>query len=498
MDQDQRFEVVSRATECLNHMQEQLEKCEANIETIVDKHIAELSETTSQVDALLKGPLMKKDTYEDILSQLENLQYLLHFNSKLDDCIFDSARHSEAMQMIDYINELNKKSSFEFPFITKIHLKSEKQREILALQLCNKLERFGESTVDEAFEIVRSIAKCKCFSIRQLRLKYLQARDNWFNKKCDDYKESFDDVASFYSEGLVKVFTEYKSIFTDSNYLTSNSSVALDPSTKEDGAFINSWLLLKTTLFISSLELYLDDLNQNSLHTPTMLSDTMQKCFQLTNRLASIGFDFSSELKPMFTKALMKEVRSCIEKATSKFQFSLANATAKSIESLLLPVEDEILRISNMKSREQLPKTIEHYPIFKIYFLHLIDSLRWLHSTKNILSPVNLCLDFYGCLNASLIRATKALAMIFDMDKSSGSNSMHPILTKIAISLVTEVLPFIANYCQEFFPEKVIINSLGLSKSEFKAVNLKNFKLDLQMIVEPLLASMPALVNAVE
>lgn len=471
--------------------------------TLNDGHLVSLIDSASDINFNLQSTFLRGENYRNLKEQTTELDSIIDLTTKLDECIHEPTRFNEAVELFEMIEYLHRKHGTQLSIIESIHKQSERRREYFIASLCNRLEQLKAPSREELVSIVNYLIRCGNFSDRDLRLKYLQARDNWFNNSCEEKSSSFDDVLSVHCSGLPMIFNEYKSIFSlDSSEILDWKLTKLssnDP-TKEDGAIINSWLLLKASIFIASLKIYLKTINQSRNQTPTMLGDTMQKCFELTGSLASIGFDFSSRLSPLFSEALANEVVSSIERATEKFESSFASIVSKSIESLLLPVEDEILRISNMRSEEQLPKSIEHYPIYRIYCLRLIDSLRWLQATKNTLSPISLCIDTYAALNSSLTRITKALSAVLNMD----NNFNHPMLNKIAISFITEVIPFITNYCERLFPERVILNAIGLSKSEFKNLfanepeKLKNFRIDLRQIVDPLKSTMPALVETIE
>lgn len=455
----------------------------------------------NDVDLNIRNTTLRGVDYQKLTQQVHELESIVQSITYLDVYVNDETKSNEAIDLLEFITQLHKKYGHQVPLIEAIYKQSEKQREYLISNLCDRLEHL-DSSQGGAISTFNQLARCGDFSDRDLRLKYLQARDNWFNNTCEAQGASFDNVVSVHCSGLPMIFNEYKSIFNDAIEKTERKLMKV-PSLdriKEDGAIINSWLLLKTSIFIASLDVYLKTINQSGTQTPTMIGDTMQKCFQLTDWLASIGFDFSSQLRPLFSRALIEEVKLSIEKATAKFESAFAITFSKSIETLLLPVDDEILRISNMRPEEQIPKSMEHYPIFQIYCLYILDSLRWLQTTKDTFSPIGLCLDTYAALNSSLTRIMKALALLLNMD----NNSNHPILSKIAISFTTEFLPFIANYCDRLFPEKVILATLGLSKTEFKSLylnepdKLKNFKLDMRQIADPLKSTMPALLQTLE
>lgn len=498
------FSVLLQTLESCKNFNHELTKTEQLNSTVNDEYLARMISNGNELNLNISNSFFRKRAYNDLLTNALELDRVIKLPLRLIGCINDKSRCHEAIILLEQIEQLHKNHGHLLPLVENIYGQSQKLREYLVAGLCYRLEHLEETSESDVVRIVNYLADCGNFTERELKLKYLQARDNWFNNACEEQSASFDSVVSVYCSGMPTIFKEYKALFGASSSERMDNmlmKVTCIDSEKDDGAIINSWLLLKTSIFIASLEVYLDTIHQSGTQTPTMISDTMLKCFELTGWLASIGFDFSSRLKPLFSKALMEEVKSSIEVATSRFEAAFAATVSKSIESLLLPVDDEILRISNIsKPEEQLPKSIQHYPIFKIYCLYLIDSLRWLHTTKDILCPLNLCLVTYSSLNTSLTRAMKALSTILYMD----NNATHPILSKIAMSLMTEVLPFLNGYCERLFPEKSILNAIGLTKSEFKTIytsepnKLKNFRLDLRQIADPLRSTMPSLMQTIE
>lgn len=470
--------------------------------SINDKYLVNLLSNSKDVSSDIADTTLRWQGYQKLLKQAPELERIVSLTNKLDYYIHSTEKFDEALELLETVNHLYKDYGHQVPLIESIYKEAERQREYLVANLCFKLEHMKRTSEDEAMSVVNHLARCGNFSDRELRLRYLQARDNWFNNVCEDQNSSFDDVVKIYCDGLPMIFNEYKTVFGTTNEILSDKSMKLlsNDTSREDGAIINSWLLLKLTVFLVSLEVYLKSMNQSDTHTPTMLGDTMRKCFELTDWLSSIGFDFSSQLRPVFHRALLEEIKMSIEKATNSFETAFATTISKSIESLLLPIDDEILRISNMRPEEQIPKSIGDYPIFRVYCLYILDSLRWLQATKKILSPINLSFETYSTLNASLTRVMKALAITLNTD----NNSKHPILSKIAISFVTEVLPFIRDYCEKLFPERLILSAIGLTKSEFKKIylnepeRLKDFRLDLKQIAEPLRSTMPALLQTIE
>lgn len=473
-----------------------------------DEHLVKIHNTAHEVGSMINeltaflACFQKIDNYyRDFPGHPNELDLVHQLLPSLDDCIHDPSRIEQAVDRYKQIESLHKVYGGEAPVLNSIYEQAQVRRRFIVSELCNRLEHLKDPSHDEIKLIVDLLSRCCQFSDRELRLKYLQARDNWFNSACEKQESTFDNVVAVHCDGLPMIYEEYKSLFgPDAGFkmkdLTSISSADLD---KEDGSIINSWLLLKASIFVSSLEVYLNDIAESDVKTPTMIGDTMRRCFELTEKLSLIGFDFGTQLRPLFSKAIIEQFRSSLDKATLKFEHSFTSTISTSVGSLLLPVDDEILRISNMGPGQQLPKSIEHYPVFRIYFLHLIDSLRWLQTARDLISPVGMCLETFAALNASLMRIMKALAVVMNTDDNS--NNIH--LTKIAISLVTEVFPFLSNYCDRIFPEKMILSAVGFTRSEFKNISmkeperLKNFSLDTRRIIDPLKNIMPTLLQTI-
>ena len=502
VDNDKRFDTLIAVSNSCDRISNQLGVADQLSSSIANQYLSGLIVDVNEVESSLRQKIFAGPEYQKLLEHAPELESIVSIPIKLTQYIDDPNRFDDALDLLEYVHDLNEKYSKELPIIESIYKQSREQHSHLSINLCNHLDDLKESSKEELKKLVHQIIRCGTLSGRELRLRFLQARDYWFNNECETRAESFDELISFFCQGLPQIFEEYKCIFSDSASLANSKLMTMssDNSNREDGAIINSWLLLKTSTFILSLEMHLKMLEHSKLLTPTMIGDTMQKCFRLTDWLASIGFDFSSQLRPLFSKSVVNEIKYCIERATIKFEAEFTKTVSKSIETLLLPVDDEILRISSMKPEEQIPKSIGHYPVFKIYCLYIIDSMRWVQATKSNLSPISLCSDVYAALNASLTRVMQAVAVALNMD----NNSNHPILSKIAITFLTEVLPFMTNYCEHIFPEKVVLSALGLSKTEFKNIcvhepdKVKHFRLDLRQIGHSLRGIMPALMQTIE
>lgn len=402
--------------------------------------------------------------YKSLSDQNPNIKNLSTLSNRLELCIDDKYRYSEALDIIDHLKDLHKDHP-DLPAIQALNQKVAKQREYILANLQNELDSLQDCPLQELSGIVQLLIRCGNFTRRKIQLRFLQARDRWFNDECESKSESFDQLTTFFCHGLPKIYNEFKSIFGDSEAQAINKFTAISNDKDQDGGpIINSWLLLKTTTFVLSLDMHLKTLTQSRLLTPSMLGDTMEKCFKLTNWLSSIGFDFSSQLVPLFSKSITSEVKYSMDRSTVRFETEFTKIVSKSIGSLLLPVDDEILRISNMRTEEKTPPSLEHYPVFKIYCLYMIDSMRWVRAASAHISPISLCQDVYSAINASLSRVVQTLTVILNTD----DNAKNPILSKISTLFLTEIVPFLSRYCELLFPEKIILNALGLTTREFK------------------------------
>lgn len=439
-----------------------------------------------------------------MLQHSNQLEKLIKLPSHIDECSTNPREWSHAIDMIDYITDLNRRYSIQVPIINYIYKQCMIKRDRLLEILCDRMEHIDNTVEKETIKaIVCNLSRLGNYTDRELRLKYLNARDIWFNAECEKSSSSFDEVVSVHCTGLPSIFEEYKTFFGDSDLILAREATGMVRPNRndDDGAIINSWLLLKSSIFIASLDAYLNTIHASGTQTPTMMGDTIEKCCELTSWLASIGFDFSAQLRPLLSVAIINELRSSVDRTTVKFEANFSAIAAKSVESLLLPCDDEILRIGGERSlTEPLPASLNHYPVFKIYCLHLLDSFRWLKAARDLVSPISLCTEVYATTNASLTRVTQALALIANMD----NNMNHPILSKIAMSLIKEVVPFLSRHCERIFPERLILNAIGLSTNlDFRSIlmsqpdQLKNFRLDARQIVDPLKHTMPAIAQLV-
>lgn len=500
-----RLQAILRLLESCPSISKGLDGFEALSSDVNEKVLPSLLDGTNDLVALIKDRTLKGLSYQQLIDESDRLEFIIKFPSKLDQYLENPDDFIQCVNSLELIEQLHKRVAHQAPIIDILYDEAEKRRDSLVTNCCEKLEKLENSPDETLIGIVNNLIICGKFNGIDIRLKYLETRDNWFNNACEQQEASFDNVVQVHCKGLPMIFNEFKMLFCQDEKYTDDiqacrrrlSQFKINSQDQDEYTIINSWLLLKTSIFISSLELYLQAIHDNDVKTPTMIEDTIDKCSVLATSLSDFGFDFSPQLRPLFVRALTKEIKDSLDLATENFESSFTRTIFKSIESLLLPVDDDILKKTNMRLDEQLPKSIEHYPIFRVYCLRLLDSLRWILTAKKLISPLNLCHDTYGALNASLSRIVKAISLAMNLD----NNANNIYLTKIAISMIKDVVPFISDHCERLFPERLILDAIGMTKSELRTIlkseNGKhlNFRLDLRFISEPLRSTMPTLLD---
>lgn len=275
---------------------------------IDEKVLPNLIDDAQELASILKDTSLKGSSYSNLIEESEKLESLINFCYNSDQDLSDRNQLQKCVEILDYVEKLHETHSQEAPIIEELYIRAEKRRDELVCNCCNQLEQIDNISTIALISLVDNLMICGKLNDMDLRLKFLQARDIWFHNECIKQEPSFDNIVSVHCKGLPMIFCEYQLLFCqDKNNVQEQhgkklARFSLRPREHDRYTIINSWLLLKASIFISSLEVYLNAIQENDMKTPAMIGDTIQKCLELTNTLASIGFDFSSQLRPLFAK----------------------------------------------------------------------------------------------------------------------------------------------------------------------------------------------------
>ena len=185
-------------------------------------------------------------------------------------------------------------------------------------QLLSELKT--DLTLPKCLQIVGFLKRMQAFSTLELKLKFLQIRDNWFKEilaailKNDPYHHLIKTI-ELTRVNLFNIITQYKALFDD-------ESDTRDTATMIHLMF-SSWIHEKVEDFLKTLEADLISSNCNLMDIGSVLG----QCMYFGVSFSRIGVDFRAQCAPIFIKAISRYLNTSVIKATKQFENDMETFT---------------------------------------------------------------------------------------------------------------------------------------------------------------------------
>ncbi|KAG0710183.1 Conserved oligomeric Golgi complex subunit 8 [Chionoecetes opilio] len=270
------------------------------------------------------------------------------------------------------------------------------------------------------------------FTEPELRLKFLQARDSWFNGilKSIPKEDAYQHIIKVVEASRVHLFdivTQYRAIFSDDD----NRFGLGDPEVNEQAIF-HGWILHKVNQFIAMVERDLQRGVGNNLEA------LLAQCMFFGQSFSRIGADFRNLLIPLFQKAALLQLEKDIRIANIRYDetlscFSLMETQQLSSSATLLP---------ETQDRTRPPLTLMEFAPLAHYMNGLVAAFNTLRQC----CPVATLAGALRLLRQSVAKVISALLELHRLE-SSGFTAREAVAFQRMCSVVAnDLLPHI-NKC---------------------------------------------------
>eukprot|EP00795_Rhopilema_esculentum_P016920 gene16920-8408_t len=356
-----------------------------------------------------------------------------------------------------------------------------KATRLMLQQLLQQLK--GNIQLPACLRIIGYLRQLETFSEADLRIKFLQARDSWFQSVLSAIpdKDAYYHITKIIEASRVHLFdivTQYRAIFSDDDPIF----IMEEERAVNYSNILHAWISRKITDFMSTLN---KDMNRG---VAGRLDSLLSQCMYFGLSFSRVGADFRCLLMPIFNRVVMKTFVQNLETTTKAFEESLMTFSAPKSHVQL----DSQRQASKMKTSESSLSPPQE----------LLDFSPLAHYTNGILTCFNELRSFAsiplsklvrGRLQASLERVSVAIASWTRLEtqsqiKKDGSNIL--VLTRLAIE---EFFPYI-NRCYQavFKPSAVALvfgrPSLALDQG---SSSTEYCTLNIDKILEPLAEYLP-------
>jgi hypothetical protein len=314
--------------------------------------------------------------------------------------------------------------------------------------------------------IIGYLRRMNCFSEAELRIKFLQARDNWLqaNLRSIPDTEPHTHIMKTIESCRVHMFdiiTQYRAIFSDE-----------DSNDASESILFHSWVVNKIADFLLVLE---TDLSRGcASHLEAILAQSMY--FGLS--FSRVGADFRPQLVPIFLVAAERIFAEQIAKAEQDFLDHMAHFhLSDSVSLFSAPVSTAV-----GVSIQPPPTLLEYLPLAVI-----ANGCQTAFTNLRLCCPLALGPTVKKRLTLLGQRVVQRITKLHRAEAASFNARERDSFNKLCSTVSSELLPFLNVCLSHLFPPASMAETLGLPVRE----SVEICQLKIGEICEPLAQHIP-------
>eukprot|EP00039_Didymoeca_costata_P012841 m.186911 g.186911 ORF g.186911 m.186911 type:complete len:592 (-) comp15599_c0_seq6:2142-3917(-) len=385
---------------------------------------------------------------------------LLEIPQLMDTCVRNEY-YEEALQLRAHVTHLSKKYA-HIEVIKGICFDVELYARQMLASLLQQLQ--VDLQLPACLRIIGFLRRLDVFTEMQLRVQFLQARNEWLRRVLDAIPNN--DAYSYITKTveasrvhLFDIITQYKAVFSHMDSTTSEAS----------GALLSSWVVQRVKQFLSVLKVHLPRLTDR-------LNSILGQCMHFALSLGRVGLDFRVLLPPLFEKA-------AYELFAAQCKIAVAN------------LEDRLSSIDLFKhagagdfgaegSEAIVPLTLMGAPVLG----HLTNDILIAFNELRECAPLNVSGQIGGCLRDSLKLVSSSLRQHYDAHVHAYDPREIQEYQKMCRLFVESLIP-----CMKKCLEAIYTPSMFQDKADKMEDNSPAKILDAKTISEPLFPICPEL-----
>ncbi|GAB1603246.1 conserved oligomeric Golgi complex subunit 8-like [Argonauta hians] len=392
------------------------------------------------------------------LQRHTQLLEILEMPQLMDTCV-RNGYYEEALELTAHVKRLEKKH-YNLQVIANIVDEVKGSTQLMLNQLIQQLRTNIQLPL--CLRVIGYLRRMDVFSEPELRIKFLQARDAWFQWILDGIptEDAYVHITKVIEASRVHLFdiiTQYRAIFSDDDTLLPSTPSA------SDGLFhlqhsspFYSWLTLKVNQFLTSLKC---DLSQG---IGGRLDSLLGQCMYFSLSFSRIGADFRGLLVPIFHEA-----------ALNSFQVTLSNANTKFSEMMQsynlmgLTLTGGLAYSMSTQPGQLYPPSVllDFQPLANYcnYVLTAFNDLR-------LCLPITLASSISTQLHKSLLEVNDVILAFHRAEESTLSPTESDHFQRMLQVYTKHLLPYLHRCISTLFPPAQLVTMLGITVSDLAAL----------------------------
>ncbi|KAL5279848.1 COG8 family protein [Megaselia abdita] len=462
----QNYKTFIQTAEKSKELSKDFEETEKQVDELLEK-FPKCEENCKDFFAKSSETIEKRRLNALTLKKNSQLLEILELPELMEKCV-DEEKFEEALELAFHVHRMGVKQ-VNIPIIQRIVSIVDSHWHKMLLKLLDQLKT--DLQLPKCLQIVGYLRRMKAFDNKELKLKYLQARDAWLNKCLegipkDNAQQHLTKTIEVTRVNLFNIITQYKAIFPD------------DPNQKaqetDGGRIFESWINRKINSFLEVLE---EDLSSGVSSMDTILG----QCMYFGQSFGRVGADFRGLMVPIFLNVISKNVSNSITKVNQTFRANLEKFT------LVNKVNYSLLNRKSEDPSEQLspPETLLDFQPLAVLcngYLEVLNELR-------LCAPVALVFDVTKCFQESLEFVAQQIFYFYRTEKPKFYGGEKENFIKFASCFAYDLIPYVQRCLNAIFSQEMIALNLGVSLTVLHSEGIGVIKQ--KVILEPLKELLP-------
>ncbi|XP_048258098.1 conserved oligomeric Golgi complex subunit 8-like [Haliotis rufescens] len=384
------------------------------------------------------------------LQRHTQLLEVLEMPQLMDTCV-RNGYYEEALELAAHVRRLEKKHA-AIPVIMSIVEEVKTSTQLMLNQLIHQLRT--NLQLPACLRVIGFLRRMDVFTEAELRIKFLQARDSWFQGILeavprDDPYAHITKTIELSRVHLFDIITQYRAIFSDEDPLLTTTR----DETINEAALFHGWVVQKVSHFLSTLEI---DLQHG---VGGRLDSLLGQCMYFGLSFSRVGADFRGLLPSIFKTAALQNFKAGLKEANTRFEENMQSYNLLGVTS----AGSGINYGSSTQPGTVYPPTVllEFYPL-AAYCNHVLTAFNDLR----LCAPVNLACEIADCVQQSLLEVNRVILAFFRAEETTFNLQEGEQFGQFCATYITDLLPYLNKCLQVLFPASQLAQALGVSVTE--------------------------------
>ncbi|RUS74291.1 hypothetical protein EGW08_017942, partial [Elysia chlorotica] len=469
------YSTFIQTADCSKEIFQDFQIIERHLEGLVNK-LPDFSDECNKVITKAQEISSSRRMNSLTLQRHTQLLEVLEMPQLMDTCV-RNGYYEEALELAAHVKRLEKKHP-NIPVIMGIVREVKWSTQLMLNQLIQQLRT--NLQLPACLRVIGFLRRMDVFTEAELRIKFLQARDAWFQSILDAIPtgDPYTHITKTVEASRVHLFdimTQFRAIFSDEDPLVSTGRP--DDAVNETLLF-HSWVMQKISQFLTTLQ---NDLEEG---VGGRLDSILGQCMYFGLSFSRVGADFRGLLAPIFERATLSYFDAAMVDANKKFEENMQSYNLLGLTTTGgLP-----FGVAASQSGQLYPPTalLDFYPLaaYCNQALSAFNDLR-------LCAPLNLAAKISGSLARSLQEVNRVILAFYRAEETTFNQAEKEQFEHFCATYATDLLPYLSRCVQALFPPQQLARALGLSVTEVvKKSGLG--QLDLPSILGPIQHLMPA------